>query len=387
MTRFHRTAASHRCLFWPKLALRFAVLMLAFMPASAQAHMRHFNCTPQFPLQLGQTNGWLGADAAYSIPRRDGRDVWVFGDTLHGKKRVVNDKAPRMVRNSLGISTCKGGQWHIHYVIRKNAQGEPRSFFAPQHPHTWFRALDGFLARHDLWVTLLCVQNEENAKSNALGFGFCGAEPARISNLGPDPQKWTIRYVPLVPNGTDAYPSDTALLHGRYAYIFAQWNQGTRPLLATRIPLSGLSDPAAHLQYLANSGQWKTGFDPANAKPVMKRGISELSIRYHPRLKRWLAVMFSPEGFSSKIILRTAPSFLGPWSPGQVIYNVPTMHPGNPGYSRSTFCYAGKEHPEFEHGAPVFTYVCNTMSVSSLATNLNIYFPKVVRMSMPSFKY
>ena len=383
----YRSAKPHRLISSLSPALWLAVALLIFVPTAAHARTRHYNCTPKFPLQLGQPDGWLGADAAYSIPLHDGRDVWIFGDTLYGKSRVINKNIPKMVRNSLGISTCKDGHWDLHYVIRKDAHGVPQSYFAPQHPHTWFWALDGFTAHHDLWVTLLCVQNEKSTKSNALGFGLCGTDLARISHLGPDPQKWTIHYFPLVPNGVGAYPSATALVHGKYAYIFAQWDKGTRPLLATRIPLSGLSNPAKNLQYLSKSGKWKSGFDPANARPIMKQGISELSIRYHPELKKWLAVMFAPQMFSSKIILRTAPSFLGPWSAGQVIYTVPEMQPQNPGYSKNTFCYAGKEHPEFEHGDLVFTYACNSMDVGSLATDLHIYFPKVVRMPMPLAKH
>jgi hypothetical protein len=115
----------------------------------------------------------------------------------------------------------------------------------------------------------------------------------------------------------------------------------------------------------------------------MTPGISELSIRYHPELGRWLAVMFDPGAFSSKILLRSAPSATGPWSAGQVVYSVPEMDPTQPGYDKDTFCYAGKEHLEFEHGDLVFTYVCNTFAVSKLATNLNIYFPRTVRMPMP----
>lgn len=387
MIRLDRSTHSQRVISSFTLGLWFVVALLILVPTTAHARMRHYQCTPRFPLQLGQPDGWLGADAAYSIPLHDGRDVWIFGDTLYGKKRVIHKNVPRMVRNSLGISTCKDGHWRLHYVIRKNSRGIPQSFFAPQHPGTWFWALDGFTAHHDLWITLLCVHNVKSARSNALGFGFCGTDLARISNLGAAPQQWKIHYFPLVPNGTGAYPSATALVHHKYAYIFAQWDKGTRPLLATRIPLAGLSNPARHLQYLSKSGKWKSGFDPANAKPIMKHGISELSIRYHPKLKKWLAVMFSPEMFSSKIILRSAPSFLGPWSAGQVIYTVPEMQPNHRGYSKNTFCYAGKEHPEFEHGDLVFTYACNSMDVDSLATNLNIYFPRVVRMPMPQLKH
>jgi hypothetical protein len=115
----------------------------------------------------------------------------------------------------------------------------------------------------------------------------------------------------------------------------------------------------------------------------MTPGSSELSIRYHPELNRWLAVMFKQGMFSREIQLRSAPAPTGPWSEGQVIYTVPEMRPDAPGYDKDTFCYAGKEHPEFERGDLVFTYACNTFNVSKLPAEMNIYFPRAVRMPMP----
>lgn len=356
---------------------------LLALAASAPAFASQTVCTPKFGLQTGQAYGWEGADAAYSIPLPGRRDVWIFGDTLWGPSRVVNKNQPKMVRNSIGISTCDArGHFHLTYVIRRDATGHPRDFFTAQHPHTWYWALDGFVNGRDLWVTLLCVRNAP-AASAAMGFATCGTDLARVQYAGADPQKWKIDYFPLVPDGVHAYPSATAVVWGPNAYIFAQQESGTRPLLATRIPLSGLDDPKAHLEYLAASGAWEKGFDPASAQHVMEHGISELSIRYHPELKKWLAVMFDPAGFSSKILLRSAPSLTGPWTEGQVIYQAPEMQAGNPSYDKDTFCYAAKEHPEFERGDLVFTYVCNTFAIPKLPTELNIYFPQVVRMPMP----
>lgn len=365
--------------------LFFLLACFLCLGSSSFALSSHSACTPKFYLEQGKSLGWLGADAAYSIPLPDGRDVWIFGDTLYGKQRVVQGNTPLMVRNSIGISTCDaGGNWNLTYVIRKNSEGHPVSFFTPQHPNTWYWALDGFVAGRDLWVTLLCVRNAPSSKSQAMGFETCGTDLARISDPGSDPQQWKIDYFPLVPDGVHAYPSATAVVHDRNAYIFAQQEAGTRPLLATRIPLKGLSNPAKNLEYLASDGKWKSGFDPQQAKRVMEQGSSELSIRYHPEQKQWLAVMFAPGAFSSKIILRAAPSLTGPWTAGQAIYQVPEMQPGRSGYDKDTFCYAAKEHPEFEHGDLVFTYVCNTFAVPKLATNLAIYFPQTVRMPMPA---
>jgi hypothetical protein len=358
------------------------VLLLAALPcASARAAGLAGKCTPDFPLQTGMQNGWLGADAAYSIPLEDGRDLWIFGDTLDGVQRVVHGNDPEMVRNSIGVSTCIAGRWKIRYVIRRDEQGKPADFFHAQHPHTWYWALDGFRAGADVWVTLLCVRASE-AKS-AMGFETCGSDLARISPIGPDPQRWKIDYFPLVADGAHAYPSATTVIDGKNADIFALDEQHSKALIAARIPLSGLRDPEANLEYLAREGKWVKGFDPAHAQAVMTPGISELSIRYHPELGRWLAVMFDPAPFSRNILLRSAPAAVGPWSAGQVVYRVPEMDPGVAGYDKDTFCYAGKEHPEFEHGDLVFTYVCNTFAVAKLATNLNIYFPKTVRMAMP----
>ncbi len=359
-----------------------AVCLLLCAGPSAHAATEDAACTPKFPLEHRHTYGWLGADVASSIPLPDGRDVWIFGDTLYGKRRVVNGSIPRMVRNSIGVSTCKRGHWHLQYAIRKDTQGHPVSFFQPQHPDTWYWAMDGFVADRDLWVTLLCVRNAP-AKTAAMAFATCGTDLARINAPGPDPQSWKIDYFPLVPDGAQAYPSATAVVDGPNADIFALHEKGSRPLLATRISLAGLSDPQKNLEYLAKDGAWKPGFDPATAEEVMHKGSPELSIRYHPELKRWLAVMFDPEAFSSKILLRNASSPIGPWSDGDVIYTVPDMQPTTAGYDKNTFCYAAKEHPEFEHGDLVFTYVCNTFDVPRLATNLSIYFPRVVRMPMP----
>lgn len=372
----------------------FALLVFAMIAGSVSASAASISavCTPSFPLEKHRTTGWLGADAAYSIPLDHGRDLWIFGDTLYGKQRLVQNKIPVMVRNSIGISTCDAhGRWAIQHIIRHDAQGKPQDFFTAQHPQTWYWAMDGFRNGNDLWITLLCVRASD--AQSAMGFETCGTDLAHIVAPGPDPQAWRIEYLPLVANGAHAYPSAAAVVDGDYADLFALNESGSRSLVVTRLPLKGLppqglplkglTDPIHNLEYLAHDGKWRPGFDPANAFPVMTPGTSELSIRWRPELKRWLAVMFSPEAYSREILLRSAPSPTGPWSKGIVIYQAPEMTPGAAGYDKDTFCYAAKEHPEFERGDLVFTYVCNTMDVPKLATESNIYFPRVIRMPMP----
>jgi hypothetical protein len=372
-------ASTSRCVRRILIATALSLLSCA-SPLYAQEGSS-VECTPSFPFK----DFWWGADAAYSIPLPDGRSVWIFGDTLYGDRRVVERTEPRMVRNSIGISTCDDRSgWKVDYIIRRGDKGQPQDFFQAQHKNTWYWALDGFFYKNDLWVTLLCMRDSPKTTSAALGFATCGADLAKVSGLENDPQRWSVKFFPLVPNGIHAYPSATAVVEGEYVYILALLEADSRPMLLTRIPLEGLDAPAERLQYLSKSGTWKSGLTPADAMPVMKHGNTEMTVRYHPLLEKWVAILNYPKLFSDKIVARTAPQLAGSWSEDKVIYRIPEMQKGHAGYDKDTFCYAAKEHPEFRKpGSILITYACNTMNVQKLTRDLNIYFPKVVRVPYP----
>ncbi len=357
------------------------VFLLLMLTAFAAAQATHFDCTPSFSLHAP----WQGADAAYSIPLQDGRVVWIFGDTLYGDKREVTGNEPQMVHNSLGISTCNDGKWNIQYSIQHGANGTFDSFFKPQRKEgTYYWALDGVEHKNDLWITLLCVRNKPNSDAFALGFEVCGTDLAHVTGINKDPQQWKISYSPLVDESVHANPSASTLIDGDYVYIFTLYEKGNRPQILTRIPLKGLAHPKKNLQYLGSDDHWHDGLEPSKAKVIMEKGASEMSVRYHPELKEWIAVMVDPQIFSDKVIFRTAPTMTGPWTQGKVIYQIPIMQKSNPDYDPDTFCYAGKEHPEFEKpGELLFTYVCNSMKPKKLEKELNVYFPQVVTMPMP----
>src|SRR5580700_7334171 len=211
-----------------------------FLLLSASAMLAenpHFNCVPSFPFQ----QKWQGADAAYSIPLRDGRVAWIFGDTLYGDERLVTGEEPRMVHNTIGVSTCKDGKWKIDYTIKKDAKGNPDSFFKPQQNNgTYYWALDGVEHNVELWITLVCVRNVPNSNAFALGFEICGTDLAHVTGLEGDLQNWKVSYFPLVPEGVHASPSASTVIDGNYLDIFTLDENGKRPEILTRIPLSGL---------------------------------------------------------------------------------------------------------------------------------------------------
>ena len=94
------------------------LLLISFSATLLSAQSKpHFDCTPSFPYVAP----WFGADVGYSVPLPDGRDFWIFGDTLYGDKRQVTGDDPRMVRNTVGISTCKRRQVEdrLHHSPRR----------------------------------------------------------------------------------------------------------------------------------------------------------------------------------------------------------------------------------------------------------------------------
>src|SRR5215831_3632981 len=197
------------------LIILFVLAPCLARPVAGESATNH-ECFPRFPLVAP----WLGADAAYSIPLPDGRSVWIFGDTLYGEKRVVTDKGPRMVRNSIGLSSCSQGKWNIEYVIRKDSQGTMRDFFRAQRPQTWYWALDGFFHGDALWVTLLCVRQASTPRPDAVGFETGGGDLAKVTGLTDDTQLSRLGYFSLDSNGVEVYRCAAVAVSGEFVYLF-----------------------------------------------------------------------------------------------------------------------------------------------------------------------
>ena len=145
---------------------------------SARIGIRQKARTLLAPRRFPCDQPWQGADAAYSIPLPDGRDVWIFGDTLYGDKRLVIGEEPRMVHNTVGMSTCENGKWKIDYTFHHDANGKLGSIFKPQQNNgTCYWALDGVEYNNELWITLLCVRNAPMRRPPLLPWASRSAEP------------------------------------------------------------------------------------------------------------------------------------------------------------------------------------------------------------------
>jgi hypothetical protein len=351
-------------------------------PAGKPSHSQTQRLLPEF----NYTQGWLGADDAYSVPLSPGKSVWLFGDTfVGGENTQLRSQAKTMVRNSIGISICRpNADCKMSYFWHQHSAPKPRSFFDTGTDDLWYWPLDGFSEGETLYVALLAVRNKPDAKpSDAFGFEIAGTKLAIVSNRHTSPDKWHIAIHDL----TDAHlwAGVSILRDGDYVIWYTQVSEGEGRgyMTAIRIPPNKMAAPSSAWEYLRKDGQWVPGLPHDDAMHLIDQPISEMSVRFHPSIHKWVALSTGPEFPSARAVARLAESPLGPWSAPQTIFEFPEMKTGTPGYDKDIFCYAVKEHVEFNNGKFALTYACNSMVLSKTVADMDIYRPKVVALDLP----
>ncbi|MGB6131971.1 MAG: hypothetical protein WBG54_09330 [Acidobacteriaceae bacterium] len=353
--------------------------------------------TSWFPYE----QGWLGADGAYSVSLGNGQSLWFFDDTFIGASgATTRTQSTGFIHNSVGISTCSGQNCSFQYYWTGMNSAAPGPIFSA--PGTdWYWAMDGFINNGTLYLALMQMHA---AGTGAFGFAYSGSVLASISNYTAPPTQWNITYqqlntggsavpgVSIVANqGPAGNPDPTNPNGASYAYFFTA--VGSPPYLALlRIPLADLNSLArpgnSDWQYLNTGGTWETWQDTATALPadnaqVINPGATEMTVRWHSSTNQWIAVY--PVGLDDKAYYSLSSSLTSGWGASEALYTYPEMQPSNANYTPNVFCYAAKEHPEFETaGQLFFTYVCNSTVESDVTNNMNLYHPIVVTQSLPS---
>jgi Domain of unknown function (DUF4185) len=336
-------------------------------------------------LSFPYTQGWLGADDAYSIPFAHGKSIWLFGDTFAGDVSNMDRNKTPMVRNSVGVTTCVPDKpCTIQYYWKNQKSANPRSFFDTGKEDEWYWPLDGYLEGNTLYVSLMIVRNKPNAgPADPFGFEIAGTRWAKITNALAAPDQWKISIRDLTPR--ELWPGSSIVRDGEFVLFYTQASQGEGKgyMIVLRVPVSKIENPGKNWEYLGKDGKWHGGLPQSDAQHVIDQAISEMSVRYHPSTKKWVAISPGIEFPSKRIIARTADSPIGPWSSPQDIFEFPEMKSANPIYDKDTFCYATKEHTEFEDSNIVLTYACNSNVIAKVMNNLNLYRPQVVVLEVP----
>jgi Domain of unknown function (DUF4185) len=342
------------------------------------------NNTLQLPV-FPYAQGWLGADDAYSIPLSPHKSLWLFGDTfVAGPQVTLRKKAATMVHNTIGISTCEpGSACTMHYYWRKPLSDHPRAFFDTGRNDQWYWPMDGFLDGKTVYLSLMTVRHRAGAKpEDPFGFEITGTVWARVTNLSAPPDQWRIAIKPLTHG--NLWAGDSIIPYRGFVLFYSQVSEGSGKgyMIVLRAPLAGIRDPAAHWQYLAANHKWRAVTPDMDPLHVIDQGISEMTVRYHPASKEWIAISPGPQPLSKYVVARIAHTPTGPWSPPQRLFEFPEMNPRSPLYDKGAFCYATKEHTEFSKSKLVLTYACNS-SFSRTLENMKIYRPQVVVVNPP----
>jgi hypothetical protein len=266
----------------------------------------------------------------------------------------------------------------------------------------WFWPMDVFTYNGTLYLALM--QMYSTGSGGVFGFAYAGSQLASISNYTAPPSQWVITYqqlntggsavpgVSIVANqGPGGNPNPLDPQGASYAYFFT--GVGSTPNLALlRIPLTELNSLArpgnTSWQYLNTSGTWETWQATATTLPsdsatVINPGATEMTVRYHASTNQWIAVY--PYGLENQAFYSVSGSLTSGWGASESLYSYPEMQSTNANYTPNVFCYAAKEHIEFETaGQLFFTYVCNSTVESDITNNMNLYHPVVVTQALPS---
>jgi hypothetical protein len=327
-----------------------------------------------------QTEGWLGADGAFSVPLSDTRAVWLFSDTWVGSIKDGKRRPTGLVNNTVGVQEGTGADMKISFAIAKDKDGKHRAIFVPPDGKGWFWLFGGYHAGGKLHVFLPRLE-----KAGAGGpFGFKGTDLwlGTVSNPTDDPTAWKIAYKKVPFARFDEAPRrsfGSAILRVKdHAFIYGYEEKpgkpfATRRLIIARAPADRLGDFDSW-RFYAN-GEWKADVDDVTTQADSLG--TEFSVNYFPGLKKY-GLVYSENGLSDRVVGRFATSPEGPWSEPVVLYNCPEMK-----RDKKVFTYAGKAHAHLSSGNDVvITYAVNAFELAPVINNADLYWPRFVRVTL-----
>ena len=356
------------------------------LPEKYSTAVSQSQCLPAFP----DKDGWYGGDGAYSIKLDKEHTLWLFGDTFvapqEGRKDRINMDV--ILGTTMGVSTCSAkNEFQIQYYL--NHKGA--KFVSAFGENEWLWPQDPFIANGVLYIPLISIAPGDK-EGEVFNFKVAGHKFVRVKDFSAaGPREWKYDYIDLtseLPSEISAFAA-TSVVYNDYVYfypfyVYSKENLKVFGNILARIPSNKIDNPAGAVEYFTREGKWENKLNPANVKVVLNACASELSVRYHPADRKWIAVYLSINNKGDQLFYQTADKLEGPWSePKPLGTKVPEVDPQSPLYDKGNFCYAGKEHIEFSKDKNlVVTYVCNSSEdmqsqTSFIRRNLFLYRPVV----------
>lgn len=339
-----------------------------------------------------RSEGWTGADGAYSVALRDGRTLWLFSDTWIGPVRDGRHAAgSTLINNTVAVhATPRDGAapepGAVAFVWGREGE-RPAAWIVPDQAAVpgggWYWLLDGHALPDGRLVVFLAHIGRREGAEGVFAFKGLGAALAIVDDPGGDPATWTpVQHaVPFAAPADDPARAETVwgnavLLEGEALYVFGVRETGgiDKHLLLARAPARAPErfpewrfwDGAAFVE------------EPARAAPVATGLANELSVERVQVGGRSLLVMVHSQVLTPRVATRTAARPEGPWSAPRPVFEAAGLRA-----ARKDFAYAGKGHAHLSApGELLVTYVVNAEDFEGMVADAAIYRPRFVRVPL-----
>lgn len=280
----------------------------------------------------------VGQDEAYSISL--GKSVlWLYGDTFYGRR--LPDGKPDVqgaVSNTAALSTDLNAADGIDMTPLVDAKDNPRAVlpYDPSEDQQKLRLWPGhgveLGGKIYLYYSLIELTGKGEWDFRHAGQGL---------SSGTDPKEGFAR---LTWKGGYEFWSRSeprfglAVIQDKdWLYVYGRHEDKPNAMRVARVKPESIEDRDAY-EYLssAKAAQWSR--DLSSAAAVFTDAPPEASVSYNRYLGQFL--MLYSRFLEKDVVIRTAPHPWGPWTRARVIYRCKPSAP-------DAFCYAAKEHPEY----------------------------------------
>lgn len=356
----------------------FTFLLIAFVVL--YSCKKNNNCsggcyTPLLPAWynlFNNTDGWIGADIASSIPLDSQHVLWLYGDTWWGS--ISNGKrinATIAAHNSIAIQTgLNPSAASVQYYLGPGKT----TFFTPADSIGEIWPMHGIVIDSQLYIFF--VQVTSTGQGGVWGFQLSNSRLIKISNPYSPPAGWQMtQYV--VPqcffNSTTQIAFGASVIKkDNYLYIYGSNSNnttGNRYLELARVDTGNITNFSSWRFY--SQGQWVSNLQSADH--LADNVGFDLSVSYLPALNKY-ALVTTVGGLSANITMQYADSAWGNFGTPTTIYTCPEVK-----WNNNIFCYAAKAHPEISSAHQlIITYASNSNNLDDIVNNAGLYWPRFV---------
>ncbi len=348
-------------------------LVQPIVPTPASGADRAAVPWPEADALFQRDPAWRGGDGAGSIDLGGGRVLWLFGDSFVAPRDAPpGRRAAKLVNNSVGIQHGYDPVTAGFHTYHGRDDGEAAPFFRGN-DETWLWPSGGAVVRDKLVILLMRIESTDVG----LGFRVVGNEAVVIDNPGEPPDRWKLRpgrlpdFTTRVIYGSGGVASDPP-----YVFAVTPTADQRHSLLLSRWGVDSVLEGDLTNPEWWNGERWQPHDELTATPPTwMPLGASESSLHWDAAAERFVQVQASSFPFGI-VMVRSAPSRLGPWSEQQAVFN-PSDYAEGP---KGLHYYAAKAHPEQECDGLAITYCSNAFDLGRVVRDETVYYPRFIRL-------